>query len=248
MATGIVKWWSEEKGFGFITPDNGSHDVFVHHTGILGEGYRSLREGQRVSFDVRAGEKGPIAEAVVAAGSPTPEEEQAGGTELYIPGLVDPNGTPLTVSSSSYLELVSDVRSLTVELLNQVAERPNMMFGLTPGQFEELVAELLAQRGYSVELSPGSREFDIRAAKRDDLGSFVYLVECKRWAPDRPVPVNLVRELHGITSMRGATAGMIATTSRFTRDAQELQEEIRWKMSLKDFFDIKHWLAGRKRR
>ena len=61
MATGTVKWFSDDKGFGFITPDEGSRDLFVHHTGILGDGYRSLSEGSKVSFEEEEGDKGPKA-------------------------------------------------------------------------------------------------------------------------------------------------------------------------------------------
>ena len=61
MATGTVKWFSDEKGFGFITPHDQSPDVFVHHSAILGDGYRSLNEGAKVSYDVELGEKGPKA-------------------------------------------------------------------------------------------------------------------------------------------------------------------------------------------
>ena len=61
MATGTVKWFSDEKGFGFITPDEGSKDLFVHHTSIEADGYRSLAEGARVSYEAEAGDKGPKA-------------------------------------------------------------------------------------------------------------------------------------------------------------------------------------------
>ena len=61
MATGTVKWFSDEKGFGFITPDEGTRDLFVHHTAISGDGYRSLAEGAKVSYDEEAGDKGPKA-------------------------------------------------------------------------------------------------------------------------------------------------------------------------------------------
>ena len=66
MATGTVKWFNSEKGFGFITPEDGSADVFVHFSAIVGEGYKELAEGQRVEFDVTQGQKGPQASNVKA--------------------------------------------------------------------------------------------------------------------------------------------------------------------------------------
>jgi CspA family cold shock protein len=64
MATGVVKWFNAEKGYGFITGDGDGQDVFVHFSAIEMTGYRSLAEGQRVEFQVGAGDKGPQAEAV----------------------------------------------------------------------------------------------------------------------------------------------------------------------------------------
>jgi len=61
MATGTVKWFNSEKGFGFIAPDDGSADVFAHFSAITGSGYRNLEEGQKVEFDTEQGQKGPQA-------------------------------------------------------------------------------------------------------------------------------------------------------------------------------------------
>jgi CspA family cold shock protein len=61
MATGKVKWFNDSKGFGFITPDDGSKDLFAHHTSIQMSGYKSLKENQQVQFDVVDGPKGPAA-------------------------------------------------------------------------------------------------------------------------------------------------------------------------------------------
>ena len=61
MATGTVKWFNADKGFGFITPDDGTTDVFVHQSAINSSGYRDLREGAKVSYEAEAGDKGPKA-------------------------------------------------------------------------------------------------------------------------------------------------------------------------------------------
>ena len=61
MATGVVKWFSDAKGYGFIAPDGGGKDLFVHYTSVAGSGFRTLREGAIVTFEAREGQKGPEA-------------------------------------------------------------------------------------------------------------------------------------------------------------------------------------------
>ena len=78
MTTGTVKWFSSEKGYGFITPDDGSADVFVHFSAIAGEGYRNLDEGQKVEFETTSGPKGPQAASVKLASELTPKESLEG--------------------------------------------------------------------------------------------------------------------------------------------------------------------------
>jgi cold shock CspA family protein len=77
--TGTVKWFNSEKGFGFITRENGEKDVFVHHSAIQGGGFRTLNEGERVEFDVVQGQKGPAAENVVRLDAPAGGESAGGG-------------------------------------------------------------------------------------------------------------------------------------------------------------------------
>ena len=67
-STGTVKWFNDDKGFGFITPENGQKDLFVHHSAIQGSGFKSLSEGDRVEFDAVQGQKGPAAENVAKIG------------------------------------------------------------------------------------------------------------------------------------------------------------------------------------
>jgi CspA family cold shock protein len=68
MATGTVKWFNGEKGYGFITPEDGSKDLFVHFSAIQGEGYKTLNEGQKVEYEATQGQKGPQASNVRVVG------------------------------------------------------------------------------------------------------------------------------------------------------------------------------------
>ncbi len=67
MAQGTVKWFSDEKGYGFISPDDGGEDLFVHHTGISGDGFKSLEEGSKVTYEATQGKKGMQADNVTPA-------------------------------------------------------------------------------------------------------------------------------------------------------------------------------------
>jgi restriction system protein len=81
-------------------------------------------------------------------------------------------------------------------------------------------------------------------ARQDHLGTFLYIVECKRYAPDHPVGVGVIRQLYGVVQAERATAGILATTSFFTGGAKEFQRKIPSQLSLKDYIGIQAWLAS----
>ena len=81
MVMGKVKWFNDQKGYGFITPDTGGRDLFVHHTAITMEGFRTLQEGEAVEFEIEENEKGPKAVNVRKAGAPAPAAEATEAVE-----------------------------------------------------------------------------------------------------------------------------------------------------------------------
>jgi len=128
--------------------------------------------------------------------------------------------------------------------LNELAQHPEKMQDLTPRKFEELVAVLFSAKGYDVELTPATRDggFDMRAFHRNAVGTFLTLIECKRCGPKRPVSVDVVRGLYGVTEDEGATTGLIVTTSSFTRDAKSFQDRNKYRIQLADHAALQAWL------
>jgi restriction system protein len=183
--------------------------------------------------------------------STNPVEVLARLEAFSAPGIVDVHGNPLSSTSTEHQELVTDVRTVTDELLRTLAADPRLLYELAPRRFEELVAELLGRLGYQVTLTSMSRDGgkDIYAAKKDPLGTFLYIVECKKYSPERKVGIAIVQRLNGVVRAENATAGVLATTSFFTKDAKAFQKTIASQMSLKDYLGIREWLdavIGRK--
>ena len=160
-------------------------------------------------------------------------------------GLVDPQGRPLRSTDPQRRALVSDIKSVNQRVLERVREDPMSVRRLSPREFEELVAEVLSRQGYEVQLTPPTKDggFDIFAAHKTTLGSFLFLVECKRYSETNRVGVEVVRALHGVVQEHGATAGIVATTSFFTTGATAFQRRIPHQMSLRDYVTVQEWLA-----
>lgn len=130
-------------------------------------------------------------------------------------------------------------------LFRAIERHPEGMLQLSPRQFEEFVAEMFSKEGFHVELTPTSRDGgrDLLAVRHASVGSHLYVVECKRYAPQRPVGVHYVRSLYGVLEEQKATHGIIASTSYFTRGAKQLAGNLKWRVSLRDFGALKQWLS-----
>lgn len=187
-----------------------------------------------------------LAQAFRAAqeGTLTPQNLETAIASFSIPGILGPDGKPYSGRVVIPERVVVAVRFVGDELLKKVKANPEIMRDISPRQFEEVIAELLLRQGYDVELTPAVRDggFDVRAARSDDLGSFLFLVECKRFTPPNKVGVQVIRSLYGTVQQMNATAGIVATTSFFTANAEVFQKDIRHQISLRDFLGVKKWL------
>lgn len=161
-------------------------------------------------------------------------------------GLIGPDGRSLSGSEQNERRLFTDVRFIRSELIDRLSRFPDEVYNLTSRQFEELAAELLTRQGYEVELTSETRDGgkDLYAVKKDGLGSFLFLVECKRYAADRSVGVGVVRSVHGVAQHERANGAVVLTTSFFSEPARRFAQDLRGQMSLKDFFDLQTWLRN----
>jgi restriction system protein len=159
-------------------------------------------------------------------------------------GLLGPDGRPLNPNIQPSERVEVQFRAVNTDLLARIEARPELMRELTPRQFEEFVAELYERHGFDVQLTPASNDggVDLYAVRYDAFGSFLTIVDCKRYAPHRPVQVKLVRELYGAVQDKGASVGVLATTSSFTAGAKNLQERHRYRLALQDWFDLQDML------
>jgi restriction system protein len=157
-------------------------------------------------------------------------------------GLLGSDGKPL--AGSDRRKLIAAVKATNDEIIRKLKQEPELARSISPRHFEELVAELLDDMGFEVALTPPSRDggFDMRVARKDGLGSFLFLVECKRFADARKVGVNVVRSLHGVVQQQNANAGAIVTTSFFSSDAKEFRQTIEHQMHLHDYVQLQKWV------
>jgi len=130
-----------------------------------------------------------------------------------------------------------DLDVINDELIKYLTKHPEKMRDMTPRKFEELLASLYKNLGYKTTLTPPSKDggFDILAARRDDVGQTITLIEAKKYSEDNKVGVEIVRGLHGVVDAERATRGIVATTSFFTKGAVAFRKKVEHRMGLADF-------------
>ena len=149
-----------------------------------------------------------------------------------------------TADASSTVEI--SLVEINEELIAYLAANPEKMRDLAPRKFEELVAEMWKNQGFEVTLTPSSRDggMDVIAVRKDTIGTMMVLVECKRYAAENKVGVEIVRGLYGVVSQKNATQGVIATTSYFTKGVKDFRKGVPFRIGLADFDVLKTSLAG----
>lgn len=137
-------------------------------------------------------------------------------------------------------DIITGVTIINDSLLKRAKDDPKIIDNISSREFEEMVCELLDKQGYNVKLTKQTRDGgkDIIVVQKSVLGEFCIYVECKKYDKSNPISVKLVRELYGTVMADDATAGMIITTSYFTRDAKEYRDKIKHRMTLKDYNDL----------
>jgi hypothetical protein len=170
--------------------------------------------------------------------------EMANADELF--SKPKPTGEQLFTIQPGLLvpEFKLQLAQVNEELIRYLASHPRILPSLDPRLFEELIGELFRDLGYEIIVTPQSRDggVDIRAIQKSSVGTVLYLIECKRYGPERPVGVDIVRKLYGVVAAEHASCGILATTSYFTADAKEFAKNIQYQLSLRDYNDLTNWL------
>ena len=157
---------------------------------------------------------------------------------IYKPCIVDSYGKPIDKTNKPTKIIVSEIND---QLLYELSQNPKQLHNLSPYDFERVIAKMFEKKGFSVKITPQTRDGgkDIFIAK-NDLCSFLFYIECKKYNPDHPVGIGVIQRLYGVVSAENATGGIIATTSHFTKPAKDYVKEYQLenKITLQDYKTI----------
>jgi restriction system protein len=156
-------------------------------------------------------------------------------------------GGPMGEDSASRRRLDLKIGEVSEELIQKLSANPDLLYKLDPRKFEKLVAELYRRRGFETTLTPASGDegADVYVVSHNDLGRTLWVVQAKRNAPDRKIEAGVVRELLGTVTAKNASAGILITTSFFQPGAKDLERQLEYRLSLKDYLDLQELLRGK---
>lgn len=138
-----------------------------------------------------------------------------------------------------------EIMSIDDHIKAYFKKNPEDLYKLSPRKFEELVASIIKDMGFDVELTPATRDGgrDIIAYIRTGISNYLTHIECKRYAPDNKVSVDIIRSVVGVHHMRNANKSVIVTTGFFTKDALDEAKLVKNSLDLKDYYDLKDMLS-----
>jgi restriction system protein len=207
--------------FQLLTRVPGLNPDVVQRTAVLTEGSPLLAQmiGNRIQLT-----DGPATVDEILRGLSWDERR-------LLPGVVSP-------AVASRLDI--KVQAVNDALIQRLAAEPELMYQLRPRQLEQLMADLYAGEGFEVTLTPETRDggADLYLVQHTAFGQLLTIVDCKRNRADRPIGVGVVRQMLGTIDQTGASAGVLATTSRFTSGAVQLGQQYPFRLGLQDYFDL----------
>jgi len=157
-------------------------------------------------------------------------------TIIYHNCIVGTDGQP--ISSHEKTNIKINVSEIDNQLLYEISKNPKLLYNISSYDFERVIAKIFEKRGFSVKITAQTRDGgkDIFVAK-NDLCSFLFYIECKKYAPNRPVGIEVIQRLYGVISAEKATGGIIATTSTFTKPAKDYIQEhqLEHQITLQDY-------------
>ena len=162
--------------------------------------------------------------------------DQLGNIKIIEPGIILPSKEIVYPSK----EIITEVSIIKESIIDEIYKNPELVYNMSPRQFEELIAELYDKLGYKVELTKTTRDGgkDIIIYSDGPTGHNMYYVECKMYKKDNKIDVELVRSFYGVVEASRATAGILVTSSSFTKDAKEFEKQVYRRLTLLDYMDL----------
>lgn len=132
------------------------------------------------------------------------------------------------------------------ELIKKIAKNPELIYRIHPRKFEEIIAEIFLKKGFEVKLTKATRDkgIDIIAIHNQMNIKTKYIIECKRYAKEKKISLGIVQRLLGVKKSEGANKAILATTSTFTKDAQNCAKHNLWDLDLKDYNEVMSWIIN----